>query len=319
MRTAANEGQPRRFRWLQTTLSSALALTVGGSFAGTLAFAMDERAVSESHAAQVSRWKETSSIYAYRGGWTTTARYLFLEDIPSVDHERGGVFFFGASNLVSGLHVWLLEPPERSRIHNYGIAGISFSQQLQFLRFLERYEGLFRSPPGRTAVVLCLSPVGAVRQQYFPALFDHGILRYDEEDGLHPASMPSFERRLRVWRMRSADFFELARYRLGVTWRRLRDAEGGANPPPSRLEDREALGREWSALMEPRWRVEMPEELAALERTVRYLEERGARVQAVLMPMPSWQRDLPHVAPFPSPDPQWSPLGSWGSSAAGSG
>lgn len=287
-------GGARSLLRLQALVSALLAASVLGAFFAALGGVTNPALLRWMHETWVRHWEQEDTVYAFRGGFSQVTQHLMLEKVPGTDHRRGGVWFLGASNLASGMATWSLEPPESELVHNYAIAGASFTQQLQFLRYLEEYEGLFASEPGKTTIVLGLSYASAVSQHYFPAYFRHGLFDYDEERGLRPVPMGELERRLRTWKLRIASFTDLL-LRSFTLDEDLRPDLRFPTPPER---DPERFKRKWHRVMGAAWREEMPGELAALDSMVAHVLGRGARVHVVLLPMASWQHELPFEVPF---------------------
>jgi hypothetical protein len=240
----------------------------------------------------LARWQKTNSQYQYKLGFADDEDRLLLKEIPEADYSRGGVGFFGASNVRASIMVWALPADQRRLIHNYGLSSATYSQQFQFIRLLVEHEGLLAAGGDKTLIVLGLFYANAViienrpTRQYFPALFRrHGLYTYDPREGIQPVAMNPLRRFLLVEKARCGG---LLNYDLDPVTHVM---------PPGRHEPAK-YQQYWTDYMGADWQQDLPRELDQLGRLIDYLHARGASVAAVSTPLGSWHRQLPYPAAF---------------------
>jgi hypothetical protein len=118
-----------------------------------------------------------------------------LDEPPTADYSKGGVVFVGSSNMKWAVKLRDLPPVEGGLLHNYGLGAANHADESNLLRFLAAKEGLSRSGPGKTQVILGVS-YHTVAHEDTPDPFvlnlwrRHGLYDYGAEtvDSARPVS-----------------------------------------------------------------------------------------------------------------------------------
>ena len=289
----------------QTFLSLTLAAAVMGTFSAVAWLANHDgfRAWMQSrsdalwqrdHRPQGDGWPR-APWQGRKPGFTHIGSRLFVEEIPETDHTRPGVYVFGSSILNASLRTSGLRPELRELIHNYAVPGLTHTDQYHVIRFLVAEERFLSEQDQDALVVLTLFFQDAVEEDYFSSIFRYGLYSYDRANGLRPGTRNELLKYLRSQMARSTNILKVCWQRLTITRdlrldvaTRIRPA---SRPPP----DPEAHARMLRRYMGRDWKRVMTSETEALERTIEFLKQRKAAVVLVLLPLASWQ----HNVPFP--------------------
>ena len=270
----------------QATIAVILTATAVVSFAGVDLLARDPRLAARIDAADLARFERGEELYVNRGNWLEFEDRLLLEEIPAADFPRGGVYFFGSSNLKWALKTWELPPEERALVGNYGIGAVNHALEAQFIRFLVEKRGLGRAGDGRTAIVLGAFWSNAVEwnpEAYFGPLWRrHRLYTYDARTGIDDARLDPVTRSWRTEKARCSGFLSGNANRLA---RAIALGLGQPLDPTERLKD-PAEVRAWIVsrygAIDPRGPV--ASQTRALSDLVDYLKERRIAVHIALMP-----------------------------------
>jgi len=242
-------------------------------------------------AREVIRHRVKNGMYLFDNGYLDAGDYVLLGQIPNDDYSRGGVYFIGASETLTGFMPQILTAEERRWIHNYAIGDLRVAEARHFLRMLVTECGLLKAGGEKTTVILGLSyPMGRRRDfdhplhRYVMDLFQrHRLYTYDRNGGaVHVAPISGVERFLRIEHDRVHRFVQ-------VVFR-----------PPSHivLTDQPDKRGHLESIMGPRWKQEMREGVEELGRLIDDLQRQGVHVRAVLPPNGSWQHALPFDAAY---------------------
>jgi hypothetical protein len=224
--------------------------------------------------------REANGVYLYDAGFVDEVDWLLLDQIPSGDTSRGGVYFIGDSAMKVALHDWLLPPEERRLIHNYSIGALRHSDANALVRMLVEDFDLLRAGGERTTIFLSCSyylarpPIEGVKFSYF--IERHGLYTYSEEGGMHPASLLPWDRFLKVQREAATRFLEIV---FGQRRSRVLPINPELKSPESRP-------------IEGDWPAALDREVGELDDLIAYLQARGVNVVAIFPPSGSWEDRL---------------------------
>jgi hypothetical protein len=285
---------------LQTRLALLVALALVLADVGIAALARCRPLLDALFRRELEGWRAHNVIYAYDVGFADSDDRLLLQELPEADFSRGGVSFIGSSTTQHAFATWLLPPEERALVRNLAIKSANMKEQFQVVRWLVEQHGLLGSDPAKMRIVVGLTHFdtrekirGTTDWNYVPALFDrHGLHDYDSERGISDRPLAAPLRWLRRERMRACGFLVFLSRR-GVL-------EG---PPPdaspfSPESDRAAVAFVDQTMGGADWPRAVDGQLAELAAMFGWLQQRGAPVSAVLLPLASWNRVLPQVEPF---------------------
>lgn len=272
----------RTQRRLSLGLLAALALTFLG--VGLLAHfsPVIPRYVEE----QIRRHQEINGVYVYAGEYADTGDYVLTGLLPEADYSRGGVYFFGASNMIVSLMPWKLPPGERALIHNYSMGAFTHRETHYFVKNLVEEQGFLQAGGDKVTVVLGLH-IGLFRddQKEFDVFRRYGSYRFDPATGLHlnPAGpVMQFLRRERIYANQFLRIVTLRPSQIRIPFVQ--------NPP--------AHQEAWRRVMGPRWRENLQMQTGHLAALLDYLQQRNVRIHVVFTPYPSWQDELPFPAAY---------------------
>jgi len=249
---------------------------------------------------QLAIWAGQNALYAHHVAFADADDRLLLQDIRRADFRRGGVYFIGSSTMQFAMAPWLLAADERRRIHNFALKSANYSEQLQWVRYLVEHKGLLQAGSGRNLVVLGLSHLdaraklpGTIDWNYIPALFErHGLYSYDADRGIGDA-LPGPLDWLQRERMRGHHFLR-SLWKHRVLPVRPPHPDSGIEP----AESAKARAVIHTIMGGEDWSIHMDRQLERLRQIVLYLKERGARVEAVMIPLASWNRGFTEAEAF---------------------
>jgi len=242
-------------------------------------------------AREVARHRATNGMYLFDDGYLDAGDYVLLGQIPNDDYSRGGVYFIGASETLTGFMPQLLSAEERQWIHDYAIGDLRIGEARHFLRMLVTECGLLKAGAGKTTVILGLSyPMGRRRNfdhplhRYVMELFRrHRLYIYDRNSGaVHVAPISAAERFLHIQR-------DYAHRFLHVLF---------LAPSHIVLSDQPDKREHLESIMGAHWQQEMQAGVEELDGLIDDLQRLGVHVRAVLPPNGSWQHALPYDAAY---------------------
>jgi hypothetical protein len=297
----ASAPESRRNGRLQTPLALLIVAVMLLSNASVAALSRCQPLLGWMLDRQMRTWRRTNVIYAYNLGYIDADDRLLLWDIPETDYRQGGVFFIGSSTTQHSIATWLLPAEEQNLVHNFAIKSANTTEQFQFVRYLVEQRGLLGGAPGKTMVVLGLAHfdtrpkiTGTVDWNYVPALFArHDLYSYDPVTGISDRSLARPLRFLQFERMRSYNFLESL-----VRHASFSGPAFGAEAKPNPESDKAARAFVERMMGYDDWKHNMNAQLQQLELMIDYLHQHGAIVSAVLLPLASWNHDLPVATEF---------------------
>jgi hypothetical protein len=215
---------------------------------------------------------------------------LLYEQLPTADYSRGGVVLIGDSKVRYAARLWKLPHAQQALIHNYAIGNTCHKLHFEFLRFLVDQEGLLRAGGEKTLVICGASySNGQCHDEYFKEVWRrHGFFRYSADTGIQRVAMPAWKQLISRERVRISGLFSaVQRLVSDVVASRSRSQTLRVHRPESYNDNRrEYMGSNWEA--------DMDEQLREFGRMLDFLAERNVKTAVVLMPMGSWDMNLPY-------------------------
>jgi hypothetical protein len=83
--------------------------------------------------------ERNGKVFSYAGNFIDFEDRVMLDEIPRTEFSKGGIYFFGTSNMKLAFQTWDLPMNERRLIHNYGIGASDHPIQLEFIKYLTTY------------------------------------------------------------------------------------------------------------------------------------------------------------------------------------
>lgn len=237
---------------------------------------------------QVNR--KDKNRYSYEHYFPDFEDRLVNEELPAADYSNGGVYLIGTSTLKWSTRFWELPENERSLIHNYGMGATDHGQQYQLVRHLVEHDKLLAAGGAKNMVIVGASyhstGDGAKdRYQFFPGVWQRrGFYTYDRVAGITPKPVSGLVRHVRLERIRITGCIRSIAY---TAARQL----GYHNRV--RVHDPEVYKRERREWIGPDWQQTMRVQLGEFEAMTDYLQARGVRVAVVILPLGTWEDDLP--------------------------
>jgi hypothetical protein len=276
-------------RRYQAVASLSLLVLLVGTCLATDLLARD-RGLERSLTAKSSEYAEkTRTIFSNTGNFIDFEERLMLDEIPNADYSRGGVYFFGSSNMKWAFTTWDLPAEQKRLIGNYGIGASSHTDQLRLIQYLIK-ERKFLTAGERNMVILGVSftlgrtdpPTG-----YFASLLRrHGVYTITDDGQITPTQMSAVERWLRIEKARSTGFiWNLGRLAKGTVM----TLAGYRRPAPRGMLSPDSL----RGFMGAEWQQNMDVEVERLRETIFLLQSHHAQVKVILLPEPTWEDNLP--------------------------
>jgi hypothetical protein len=279
----------------QSGTAALLLLVIAATATGLDLLARDERLFDWVDSFQKERFRNELRTYRYTHYFIDAGDRLLLDELPVADYSRGGVYFIGASNLMVASEFRELPSDQAQLIHNYGIASSTHATQFQLVRFLIEANGLLQAGPQKTFIVFGVSfhSAGSLYgpDAYVPnLLIRHGLYCYDEAHNMQIAGPTGTRRWLRIEKVRIAGFIRTCGQELTEAFAkhvlRIESKRRVHNPVKYNTHVRDLI-------MGPEWEDLMRTEVSQFGRALDYLRDRHVRVAVVLLPLGSWDDNLP--------------------------
>jgi hypothetical protein len=234
--------------------------------------------------------EKTNTLFSNTGNFIDFEDRILLDEIPSADYSRGGIYFFGTSTMKWAFTTWDLPPEQKRFIGNYGIGATSHTEQLHLIQYLIEQRGFLTAGKENLVVLAAGFPLGRRDVSgYFPSLFRrHGLYTITSDERIVPVPMNAVERWLRIEKARSG----------GLIWSFGRFAKGivailaGIHRPPPR-----GVGS-WDHYLGfmggAQWQQNMDAEVERLKETIFLLRLHHAQVKVMLLPEATWDDELPY-------------------------
>jgi hypothetical protein len=312
MADAANgtsSSEATRARREQLALSALFLALLGGVFVAVSLLARSSDLERVSAKLQLAQWQRSKGIYAYHPLARDPGDYLLLRQLANVDLKRGGTVYIGSSTLQHALKTWDLPSEQSPFIHNFALESANMREQYLWLRYLVEYQGLGSAGPGKTMVILALSHLdtrdkllGLLDSSFIDDLFKrYGLFDYDPVAGIAPKPLPRFERALIEEKARNSAL--LQQLAIDVRDEVVDRVSGGRRPPVQSDQadqaDQAAMELQMNLMGGPqRWRSALEHQVQYLARSIDDLQARGIDVQAVVLPMKTFNNRQPFAQAF---------------------
>ena len=218
-----------------------------------------------------------------------------LEELENLDVSRGGVYFFGGSNMMWATACPICRLQQRQLVHNFGVGGESSARYVRQYRRVPRepqesLAGGGRQEPDRLRNLFSQYQAA---ERYPGNVFTNmwrrrGLYRYDLEAGIQPVPWSDCVREYVVRKGRYASLVHgvLGTLRAWLVPKALRRRKTPQNAELYAADYRQRLGTHWQ------------EDLAAHRRELQQLPTTAEREKmnfvVVLLPLASWHKPLPY-------------------------
>jgi hypothetical protein len=227
--------------------------------------------------------ERNGTLFSYTGNFIDSEERLLLDELPQADYSRGGVYFFGTSNMKWAFQTWDLPVEQRRSIGNYGIGASSHTTELRFIRYLIGHRGFLAS--GHDLVIFGVSfhlgwqePSTGV---FGSLLRRRGLYTITPDDRIAPVPMLTVERWLRIEKARSSGFiWNLGRLAKG--W-----VETFRGSPRPLLHDAAKYRQQWREFMGAQWQEHMDTEMERFRDAILLLRSHQTQVKVMLLPQGS--------------------------------
>jgi len=239
------------------------------------------------------------TLFSNTGNFIDFEDRVLLDEIPHADYSRGGIYFFGTSNMKWAFTKWDLPTDLQRFIGNYGIGASDHTTQLRLIRYLIAQRG-FLTAGEKDLVILGVSfhlaHIDDPSTDYFGSLLRrHGLYTTTSDGNIVPVPMSALDRWLRIEKARSGGFF----WNIGRVAKSWLVAHAGlAHGPlpglfgtPDRL--RGFMGGE-------HWQQNMDAQVQQLRETISLVRSHHAEVKVMLLPQGTWMDQLPYRARYES-------------------
>jgi len=235
----------------------------------------------------------------YRRQYVDNEDRALLEELETLDVSRGGVYFFGGSNMMWATCVPDLPSPQRHLVHNFGVGGESSARYVrQYVEFLVNHKNLLQAGADKSLIVfgtcfLNIKPPSDQAGNVFTNMWRRrGLYRYDLEAGIQPVPLSNCVREYVVRKGRYASLVHgcLERFERWMVPKSLRRRKTPQNAELYATDYRQRLGTHWQ------------EDLAAHRRDLQqfadYVKREKMNFVVVLLPLASWHKPLPYPAKY---------------------
>ena len=285
------EGQSFLTRRSQTIASLGLLAVLVATCLVTNMLARNRSLERWSMAESTVLAEKNGTLFSNTGNFIDFEDRLLLDEIPHADYSRGGVYFFGSSNMKWAFTTWDLPAEQKRYISNYGIGAASHSVQLRLIRHLIEQRG-FLTAGEKDLVILGVSfhlaHIDDPSTGFFVSLLRrHGLYTITPDDRIAPVPMSAVEHRIRIEKARSGGLiWNIGR--LAKSW--LVALTGLASGPKPGLSDSPDALR---GFMGPEWQENMDAQVDQLRETILLLKSHHAQVKVMLLPEGTWMDELP--------------------------
>lgn len=247
---------------------------------------------------ELERWMTAQSsalsvrngmLFSNNGSFIDYEERMLLDEIPSTDFSRGGLYFFGTSTMKWAFTGWDLPDQLRLRLHNYGTGAASHQTILRLVRYAGN-KGLFSAADKSTVIIGVSYHLGRTETSggYFPALVRRqGVYEVTPDDRLIEAPLDPADRWFRIEKARCGGFVRNTG-RLIKNW-----VLASFNMKQQPLHIPAVYRKEWTNFMGPDWQRNIDSEVGNLDETLKVLNAHGVPVKLILLPQGTWMEGLP--------------------------
>ena len=238
--------------------------------------------------------KANDTSNEYRRQYLDTEDRVVLQDMADLDTTRGGVQFFGASNMKWSMRVLDLPSNERKLVHNFGAGEGSPYFNQQFTEFLVEHKNLLQAGPEKTMIVygtgfINAKPSAESPSTFFPNLWRrYGLYRYDYQTGIEPISHGSWLDAYFLEKARCSSFIQ------GVIDKAGRMAVPKFLRRRKTEKDAAAFAADYRRRMGPDWERNIDLHRQELQAWFDYVKREKMNFAVVLLPLASWHKQLPY-------------------------
>lgn len=231
-------------------------------------------------------------LFSNNGSFIDYEERMLLDEIPGTDFSRGGLYFFGTSNMKWAFTTWDLPDQLKLHLHDYGTGAASHQTILRLVRYVGD-KGMFAAADKSKVIVGLSYHLGRTetRDSYFPALVRRqGVYEIAADDRLIDAPLAPADRWFRIEKARCGGLVRNTG-RLIKNW-----ALARFNLSRQRPHDQDRYRKEWTQFMGPDWKRNIDRELVHLNQTLDLLKAHGVPVELILLPQGTWMDALPYPA-----------------------
>ena len=269
---------------------------------GLSALAMEAAVHNEGLGAWMDRrWAQANdTANEYKRQCLDTEDRIVLQDLAGLDPSRGGVYFFGASNMKWSMRVPDLPPAQRQLVHNFG-AGEGWPYfHRQFTEFLVNHKDILCAGREKTLVVYGTSFLNAKPASDGPAtVFSniwrrYGLYNYDFRQGIEPLSRGCAWDAYLLEKARCSSFVQGLIERAGrmAVPKALRRRNTEKDPAVYAASYEKRMGKDWEEGIRQHRRE--------LQQWLDYLRAQKMEFTIVLLPLASWHKPLPYPRKYRS-------------------
>jgi hypothetical protein len=284
------------FRMARVETAVALGLLCG---IGTTIAAVDVAARNKPLALWMYREREeldrrSCNHYVHKGFYDSVIDQMLLDELPAADYSQGGVCLIGNSSFATATKLWALPPEQKTLIHNFAQPGACHTMQFANLRNLVEHEGLLRAGADKTLVIFGASYhsaacIGGPQDPFVVGLERHGFFVYDPAGEIRPVPVHPILRWIETERARMPGFLTMC-----CEFARVHLQQGlGLDPAPRRIHHPEQYNRFWQKLLGDNWEQRFSDQVAEFGRMCDYVRDHGAHLAVVILPLASWDDNLP--------------------------
>ncbi len=241
------------------------------------------------------RWADVNDTSnEYKRQYLDTEDRVVLQDMADLDTSRGGVYFFGASNMKWSMRTPDLPPDVQKLVHNFGAGEGSpyFNQQLT--EFLVKHKELLKAGPEKTLIVygtgfINAKPSVESTSAFFPNLWRrYGLYGYSYKEGIMPVSRGSWLDAYFLEKARCSSFIQ------GLIDKAGRMAVPNALRRRKTEKDPAAFAADYQRRMGPDWETNLDLHRKELQAWFDDVKREKMNFAIVLLPLASWHKPLPY-------------------------
>jgi hypothetical protein len=252
------------------------------------------------HSEAIGAWmdrewaKANDTSNRYKQQYLDAEDRVVLRDLTDLDTSRGGVYFFGASNMKWSMGTPDLPPEERKLVHNLGTGEGSPYFDRQFTEYLVKHKELLQAGPEKTLIVygtgfINAKPASDNPNTVFSNLWRrYGLYDYKYETGIEPISHGTL-----------LDAYSLEKARCSSFLQGIIDMGGRLAVPKSLRrrsteKDPAAFAADYQRRMGTEWEKNIDLHRQELQAWFDYVKQEKMIFAVVLLPLASWHKPLPY-------------------------
>jgi hypothetical protein len=232
--------------------------------------------------------EQINKLFSDTGNFIDFEDRVLLDEIPHTDYSKGGVYFFGTSNMKWAFQTWDLPATQKRLIGNYGISASNHTTQLQLIRYLIDQRGFFSAGNLNLVIFGVSFHLGVEPSNFFEFLLRrHGLFTINADGQVFPTQVNPIGRWLSIEKARSGGVF----WNVGrVTKSYIEWLTGWFHPEPR---DPAQYQEMWRLYMGPNWKPNMDDQIEEFRKTILLVRSYGATVKVILLPQGTWMDSVP--------------------------